>query len=484
MITKSNPEEFQDFLLDASNYHGQCEGVYFPDTLEDVVEIVKDANKNSTRITIAGNGTGLSGARVPEGGYVISTSRMNKITTLNEQEKYAIVQPGVILSELHQRLAENNLYYPPDPTEQNCFIGATVATNASGAKSFKYGSTRSFVLAMQVVLPTGKILNIKRGDFIAEGYELKIYLEDKSMLEISLPKFEMPKTKHAAGYFIKKNMDAIDLFIGSEGTLGLITEIKLKLLDLPEKFLSCVVFFNGEAQALQFISDARDFKNLDPLGLEFFDGNSLQLLKPDFTNIPDFASSAVWFEQEVKDANEDMILEMWIELIDKCGGDKETAWIATDRKQREVFMNFRHAVSWKVNEYITRQGVKKVGTDTAVPHEFFNAFYDFAVSVVKQFSINYVAYGHLGDSHLHLNMLPENNEEFQIAKKIYAAICRKTVELGGTISAEHGIGKLKHQYLLEMYGEKVIRQFAEMKKKFDPNLIMGIGNIFDSKYLL
>ena len=142
-----------------------------------------------------------------------------------------------------------------------------------------------------------------------------------------------------------------------------------------------------------------------------------------------------------------------------------------------------NAVSAKVTEFISNRGIRKVGTDTAVPVENFRKYYEEMKSTVNNAELRYICYGHIGDCHLHLNMLPNNDIEFQMAKEVYAQLCKRAVELDGTVSAEHGIGKLKRDHLLNMYGEDNIIQMAKIKKTIDPNLILGIGNIFDAKYL-
>lgn len=486
MIVKSDKTEIQDFLVDAANYKGDCDKVYFPESDEEIVEILKEANSKRIKITVSGNGTGLTGARVPEGGIVIATNRLNKIIEINSEEKYAVLQTGVILSDFHEKLDELNLYYPPDPTEQNCFIGATVSTNASGAKTFKYGPTRNFVLGMKIILPEGETLYLERGKFTAENRKLKIRTDSDKELEIDLPKYRLPFTKNSAGYFIEDGMDALDLFIGQEGTLGIITEVKIKLLPKPESVFSSVVFFDDEIDALKFIIEARENSRaaesrIDALGLEFFDRNALMFLRDDYMLIPENAFAAVWLEQETTPESEESIFDAWVEVINKNNGNEETAWFALNDKERRKFQDFRHAVSYKVNEYITRKNKKKVGTDVAVPDQNFNELYFYSKKIVEEKKLNYIAYGHFGDNHLHLNMLPADEKEYSAAKKIYGSICSKAVELNGTISAEHGIGKLKKEYLKLMFSQQEIEQMANLKKTLDPNWILGAGNIFDSQ---
>ncbi|MEW6196407.1 MAG: FAD-binding oxidoreductase [Bacteroidota bacterium] len=486
MIIKNNIDEIQSYLSDASNYSGYCDSVCFPESDEEIIELLKSCSKDKIRVTVSGNGTGLTGSRVPEGGIVIFTGRLNKILELNETQKYVVAQPGVILKDLQDFVEEKKLFYPPDPTERNCFIGATVATNSSGARTFKYGPTRDYILAIKVILADGDVINIERGQYKTNGYEALLTTENGRIISFELPKYEMPATKNTAGYFCKENMDLIDLFIGSEGTLGIITQIKLKLIDFTDEVLSCVVFFNSENDALNFIDEARKLSKSDNLidarGLEFFDEYSLQFLQKDYPNIPAVAKSAVWFEQELIVSGDD-ITSAWLELIIKHNGMEEESWIAVDKKEQEKFKDFRHAISWKVNEYITQRGLKKVGTDVAVPNDRFRDFYNWCKRKVKDADLKYVVYGHFGNSHPHLNMLPENHDQYLLAKKIYAEICAEAAGQKGTVSAEHGIGKLKRDYLYSMYGENVIKEMARIKLIFDPDSILSIGNIFDEKYL-
>jgi D-lactate dehydrogenase (cytochrome) len=488
MIIKTSPDEIQIYLSDASNLKGNCDAVYFPENEVDVITILKEANKKKIKVTISGNGTGLTGARVPQGGIVISTEKMNHIIEINEKEKTATVEPGVILADFQKIVNEKKLMYPPDPTERNCFIGGTVATNASGEKTFKYGPTRNYVLELNIVLANGELLKLRRGELSAKDYTLKLITENGSGVSLQLPEYKMPSTKNTSGYFAKQNMDAIDLFIGSEGTLGVITKIKLKLVDLPEKILSCVIFFNQEKDALSFINKVREISyqtrqeklkdSLDALALEFFDKNTLKFLMGDYPNIPKDSEAAVWFEQEVNSQNEEMLIEEWMKLISKFNGDEESPWFAFSDSDNKKIQEFRHAISWKITEYISRNNLKKLGTDVAVPDEKFEELYYYGKNEVEKENLLYVVYGHFGNSHMHLNMLPKSEDVYVKGKEIYKKICMKAVELGGTISAEHGIGKLKTEYLVLMYGEENIRKMAEVKKNLDPNMILGSGNIF------
>jgi len=487
MIVKKEISEIESFFSDESGYKGSCDAVYFPENEEDILEILKYCNQEKIKITIAGAGTGLTSGRVPEGGIVISLEKLNKIIELNTTEKYVITQPAVFLGELQKIVEAEKLFYPPDPTERNCFIGATVAANSSGARTFKYGSTRKYVETLKIILPDGEIFSLNRGQFISKGYDFIFSTDSGKKIQLEIPKYKMPDTKNSAGYFCKSDMDLIDLFIGSEGTLGIITEIKLRLLDLPNSILSCVMFFQSEEDALNFIDEARELSQhkdslIDARGLEYFDKYSLEFLLEDYPNIPNNSFGAVWFEQEINYREED-IINAWMGLINKHNGIENESWFAVDKNEQEKFKEFRHRIPVKVNEFIAYKGLKKVGTDVAVPNKVFREYYYYAKKIIEDARIKYVVYGHFGNSHMHLNMLPENQEQLIRAKNLYYEICNEAIRLKGTFSAEHGVGKLKRDYLIKMFGEDAIKQMAKLKLTLDPNKILNIGNIFDQRYL-
>lgn len=486
IICKTGTDELTDYITDASNYTGKCDAVYFPRSTEEVIAIVNFANDNKIPVTVSAARTSLTGSGVPEKGIVINTSLMNKILDYSKEQKYITLQPGYYLKDLKQFLGDKYLFYPPDPTEELSTIGGNVATNASGAKSFKYGATRNFVTELEIVLTNGDKLNLIRGENFAEANKLTLISDSGKKYGLALKTISMPAVKNASGYYIKDNMDAIDLFIGSEGTLGIITKIKLRLLEARESLLSCLAFFCAEDDALAFIADARekalrgrnnnDYSVPQARALEFFDENSLSLLREDYPELPQ-SNAAVWFEQDYSEAIPDSSLEAWNELLCKHNASAES-WFAFNGKEREKLEQMRHAVSYKVNEYIKRKGLRKVGTDVAVPDNSFTEFYKLITGLVKASGLRYVTYGHFGNSHIHLNMLPANSDDYDTAKNIYYNICLEAVRLKGTVSAEHGIGKLKKEYLRLMYKPEEIEVMKNIKALLDPHFILGAGNIF------
>jgi D-lactate dehydrogenase (cytochrome) len=287
----------------------------------------------------------------------------------------------------------------------------------------------------------------------------------------------MPRTrKHVAGYFAAPEMDALDLFIGSEGTLGVVTEIEARLLPLPAGALAGVVFFTGENGLLAFVDEAR--KTLSARALEYFDGEALNFLRPHFPEIPEPAAGAVFFEQETTPDTEDQLFSAWAALMEKHGAAVDDSWFATSERDRERLQAFRHRLPVLVNEFVARHGQRKLGTDLAVPDAAFPEMLRFYQDTLRAAGLGYVIFGHVGDNHVHVNLLPRDDAEAQRGREIYAAFVRRAVALGGTVSAEHGIGKLKRDYLRELYDERALAEMAALKRALDPAGILGRGNIF------
>lgn len=264
MLTKSQPDEIQDFLSDASYVQGgHATRVAFPETAKEVAEVLARASNEKTPVTVSGAGTGTVAGRVPFGGIVLATDRLNRIGPIVRDDKgggRANAEAGVILRDFQQAVDSKGLLYPPDPTERGCFLGGNVATNASGARTFKYGPTRNYVERLKIALPTGEVIDLRRGDLHAgtDG-RISIPLPAGRLIEARLPSYQMPQVrKHASGYYVAPGMDLIDLFIGSEGTLGVIVEVEVRLLPKPKGLLSGVVFFKAEDHLLGFVSEARE----------------------------------------------------------------------------------------------------------------------------------------------------------------------------------------------------------------------------------
>ncbi|MBA3786071.1 MAG: FAD-binding oxidoreductase [Acidobacteria bacterium] len=501
MQVKTQQDELENYLTDASNLQGGfSDKLFIPETREEIAEILKEANAKKILITVSGARTGTVGGAIPFGGYVISLEKLNQINEINEE--FAVVESGVILNDLQKAVEAQNLFYPPDPTEWSCQIGGTVATNASGARSFKYGATRKFVQRLEIVLASGDLLNLKRGEVFARNGFVELKTESGNLIKAKLPTYQQPNVrKNTSGYFSAENLDAIDLFIGSEGTLGVITKIELSLLKKPQGFLSGIVFFKDVKDLLEFVDDARRFSfetreseiqnpkskiqnPIDATVLEYFDKNSLDFIREKFPETPENMQGAIFFEQETTVETEDALFEQWSNLLEKYRAELDDSWFTTSEQDLIKMREFRHALPVAVNERIVRYKQRKIGTDMAVPDERFATFLKFYEQKLTESELDFVIFGHIGDNHLHANILPRTDDEARKAKHLYGRFIAQAIMLGGTISAEHGIGKLKSKYLNVQYGERYLNEMAELKKTFDPNGILGRGNMFDAKFLV
>ena len=481
MIIKTDPDIIKGYFEDYSGLlGGHADRVILPDNEKEARDILLEASAKKIPVTISGGGTGVTGARIPFGGWVIATENLNKIIEINDKAFTATLQPGVRLTDLENELSKKGLTYLPDPTEPNAFLGGTISTNASGAKGFKYGPTRNYIKRLKLLLSTGDVINIKRGDYlINKGAFFSLPLKNKE-IKIRMPDYSMPEIKTAAGYYIKDDMDLVDLFIGHEGTLGFILEADIALGIRPEAVMSFFSFFASEGDAIGFVRAAKAHK---AMSLEYMDANSLSLLRTKYPNMPKSAKGLIYFEQDYKKESESRLVDSWTNLLEKHKALMEDSWFADSDKERMRLKELRHALPDIVNEIVRKNRMPKVGTDIAVPDGRFKEMLEFYKEKLASLGIDYVIFGHIGESHMHVNMLPKTEEEFKKSRLVYTEFVKKAVSLGGTVSAEHGIGKLKHPFLEIMYGKDNIKQMAILKKSLDPSCILGLDNIFPKELL-
>ena len=434
------------YLSDTSGLKGHAERVVVPASEAELLDAVREAARGKVPITVSGAGTGVTGGRVPLGGWVVS---LEKFRRLEISGGCALAGAGVSLEAIQITAERSRQFYAPDPTERTASIGGNIATNASGSRSFRYGSTRRHVLGLRVVLMDGRLMHMQRGDPV----------------DFPVPQIPLPKvTKNTAGYLLAPGMDWVDLFVGSEGTLGIVIEAELTLLPKPADVLAGVIFLDSDDTALDAV-DA--WRNLDGLRMiEYFDSSSLALMRPSNSEIPSEAGAALLIEQENGD------IEFW---ADHAPGD---SWFAENDQDRERFRRFRHALPELVNSTVRQRGFMKINSDYAVPVDRNREMLSYYHSVLRREGLNYVIFGHIGDAHVHINVLPNSEEESKRGQALMIDCARKAVELGGTVSAEHGLGKRKAHLLALQYSADDIAAMKAVKRRLDPDWLLNRGNVF------
>jgi D-lactate dehydrogenase (cytochrome) len=490
MIYKHDQASIQGFLEDTSNLKtGHTPGVFFPETVDELSVLLQGAAKEHRRFTIAGNGTGTTGGRIPLGDYVISMQKLDRVgepVPLSDEAAIMTVQAGALLENIQKKAEQSGWFYPPDPTEKLCFIGSTIANNSSGSRTYKYGPTRNHIARILIVLPQGDLLDLSRGSCMAdENGMFHLTLPLAGELSFRRPDYRMPDTsKHNAGYYSAAGMDLIDLFIGSEGTLGVIAEADLKLIALPSSIISCLIHFSEIDDLFRFVDLIKDPANgVAARSIELFDKNSLGFLARKYPELPEKSEGAIFIEVETTPETEEQVLDGLFSQMESCNAMTDHSWVALDREEQARIREFRHALPLQVNDWLSRQHESKISTDMAVPGERFRELYDFYRSSCEQQGFVYIIFGHIGNAHVHLNILPRNREEFVRAKALYREFVGKALALGGTLSAEHGIGKLKAEYLVGLYHEEGLQEMVRVKRCLDPFLSLNIGNIIPAAYL-
>jgi D-lactate dehydrogenase (cytochrome) len=468
MIPVTDPAVLAGYLTDASNLTGHADGLFRPHTAAELADILREATRTRTPVTVTAGRTSTTAAAVPYGGWLISTEHLTAIDELGERT--ATAQAGILLGAFQAEIEAKGRFYPPDPTSRNdCALGASIATNASGARSFKYGPTRPWVQALQVALPDGRLIEAERGDPIPADWPMPAWAE--------------PKVKTAAGYAPAR--DLVDVFIGQEGTLGVITRATVRLTDLPAAVIGVVAFFPTRSSCLAFVSAARQAQRADPNGpvsprcLEYLDRHCVALAAERVGAVPAGAYAALFCEQEVA-LDEERHLTAWLELLEATGALVDDTIVTTDAAGQARLHAFRHAIPAGINEQVVRNGMPKVGTDLSVPDGALAEMMD----LYEASPLPHVLFGHVGDNHLHLNLLPKNAEELAVAKAWYDQLAARAVALGGSVSAEHGIGKTKRAHLAMMVDSPTLQAFRALKARLDPAWILGRGNLLEAPPLV
>jgi D-lactate dehydrogenase (cytochrome) len=519
-------EILEAYLEDASGAPpGEAAGLVRIASEAEASTLLRRTLADGARILCQAARTSLTGGAIPRRELIVSVERMAQIDSVERGPTGAVVrvQPGVRLDSLREDLARLGLYYPPVPTYEQAMIGGSVATNAGGAATFKYGVTRQWVRGLRVLLFNGDLIELERGQIaLAPEEELRIQLSDGGELRVPVPDYELPDLKKvSAGYHAADPLDPLDLFIGSEGTLGLITSITLELIPLPPSVVTGLVFLDSPSRALGLAADLREAALVsrergDPAGpdvraIESIDAGGLDLLRSSGEatrlriRVPDVARAALLFEMELphpvdNEAAQRLLMRLLEDgsisddgpltrlfriLLDHGALEALEFAFPEDEDRRRALKEFREAVPRRVSEILRERrreepGIRKVAGDLIVPFERLAEIVRFYERGFVERGLQYAIWGHLSDGNLHPNALPRDAGEVKAGVQAVLDFADEAVRLGGCPLSEHGVGRdpLKQTLLRRFLGGSAIDSMRRIKRALDPPGRFAPGVLF------
>jgi D-lactate dehydrogenase (cytochrome) len=492
-----DPGVVSSFLSDAAHVAGGfASGVAFPRDEGEVAALVGGA----ARVLPVGAQSSLTGGATPRGDLVISTRLLARIEPAVSGA--VRVDAGVPLAILQQTLAASGLYYPPLPTFDGAFVGGTISTNAAGAATFKYGSTRSWVDAITVVLADGSMLDITRGRTVASATGVfTIDLPSGRTVHVPVPTYTMPSVpKLSAGYYARPGMDLIDLFIGSEGTLGLVTAATLRVIARPHRAVALITCRDDE-QAVALTAALRGEAHdawrgagvLDIAAIEYMDARALRaagdaLFARAGVTRPAAGTVMLLIQIEIAD-DEQAALERLQGVLERCGieDDPHVAACGDERGAQRLF-ELREGVPAGVNAIVAAgkaacPEIEKTAGDMIVPFDRLLESLRIYRDAFERRGVDYAIWGHVSDGNLHANVVPRTMRDVERGREAIGEMARAVIAMGGAPLAEHGVGRsaLKQQLLRELYGEEGIEQMRAVKRALDPGWKFGAGVLFPER---
>ena len=505
------------FLEDAAHYPGgHAAGVVFPRTTSEIAEALARAR---TALAI-GAQSSLTGGATPMGELIIATSKMTRV--LDRTANRITVEAGLTVAAMQEILSAGGAWFPPAPTFTGACAGGIVATNAAGAATFKYGSTRDWVEGLVVVLADGTILDLKRGAHHARAGRFN-QATNSGSVSIPVPTYTMPKvSKRSAGYHAAPGMDLVDLFIGAEGTLGVIAQVTFRILSPAPQSSIALIPCRSEQQALDLVLTLRRASNdthlsgnragIDVAAIENMDARSIAILREDGADtrndvtFPADTAVALLVQLELPpdttpaDAYEqigsallanaaDTGLTRFCRLLDERGLlDVTELALPGDRRRAEQLVSIREAVPAGVNRRVgvakrdIHPRIEKTAADMVVPVERFGEMMEIYRRGFEARGLDYAIWGHISDGNVHPNVIPRSYEDVERGKEAILEFGRASAALGGCPLAEHGVGRnpVKQALLRQLYGESGIEEMRAVKRALDPGWKLAPGVIFNA----
>ncbi|NPA88388.1 MAG: FAD-binding protein [Epsilonproteobacteria bacterium] len=439
---KTDKIHLRAYSYDATKEHYYPEAVVFPKDEEEVSKILKYCNDNKIAVIPRGAGSGFTGGALPvNGGIILAVEKyMNKILEIDEKDMVAVVQPGVVNAHLQKAVEEKGLFYPPDPASMDySTIGGNVSENAGGMRAAKYGITKDYVMSLKAVLPNGDIIRAGKRTI-----------------------------KDVAGY------NVAGILIASEGTLAVITEITLKLLPKPKMKKTYMGIFENVEDAMNAV-----YKSLAsgamPVAMEFMDSLVVKALREKLgVNLPDWAGALLIGDV---DGNVEEEINYQLGILEKSfkeNGCKEFKVARDENEANEIWYARRNA-----SQSITIYGSKKINEDISVPRSKLPDALRVITQIGEKYGLVVPCFGHAGDGNIHVNVMVDGSNEEEVKKGYEAVeeIFKAVVDMGGTLSGEHGIGLSKAPFMKIAFSEAELNLFKRIKEAFDPNGILNPGKM-------
>jgi len=440
----TEPDELICYGYDGTKQTGRPDAAVRPGAAQEVADVLCLADERMVPVYPRGAATGLTGGCVPIfGGIVVDTGRMNRILEIDSDNLVAVVEPGVVTGEFQRIVEGRALFYPPDPASSDyCTLGGNVAEGAGGLRCIKYGVTRDYVLGLEVALPGGSL--IRTG-----GRALK----------------------NVTGY------DLTRLIVGSEGTLGIVTQITVRLVPRPEAVRTLVAQFDSADDALSVVVETTR-AGIVPRVLEFMDSATLNALR-DYAEFgfPEEARTVLLIECDGRAEAVDRETEAVARICREAGAIEVEQ--AESEEERERAWSSRRAISpalYNINK-------AKINEDICLPRTKIVEMIGFINDLCDGPGVSAACFGHAGDGNIHVNFLydPEDSEKVERVERAVEKMFRKTIELGGTLSGEHGIGTAKAPYMSIEFPDEITMLMRQLKRVFDPNGILNPGKLFPAQ---
>ncbi len=434
-------EELLLYSFDATKIKHTPDCVLFPRSTKEVTGVVNICARHGIPVTPRGAGTGYTGAAVPvQGGVVMDFVKMNRILRIDHNAMYVEVEPGIVNAELGKELAKHGLFYPPDPASlKSSTIGGNVMTGAGGPSAVKYGVTRDYVMGLTAVFMDGSV--VETGIKCVKG---------------------------AVGY------DLTRLLVGSEGTLAIITKIRLKLVPMPKTVVTAMAVFDDRRVAVNAVTEILRAR-LVPRTLEYIDRTAIRCVEEYLrAGLPVDAGGMLLAETDGDPGPAMREMEGIKAICEKLGARSFT--IARDTAEAQAFWKVRRSISVSLN----RLRPSKINEDVTVPRNRIGELMDRLDELSRRTGLPIVNFGHAGDGNIHVNVMTDasNPKEYEVALKAVDEILHITLELDGTLSGEHGVGLAKMPYIEKELGTACVEISKRLKKAFDPAGLLNPGKIF------